>query len=147
MIRQVAVAASIALLGFSSQAMAGQMARLSSVQGSMLVNQNGRYTPVTSSTVLRSGDRLLAMNGDAKLTYADGCAVNVSARSMTTIGSQACGGDAKVTKASYQDDGMGGGGGYNNNDGWDFWVWAAFGVVTVTTVGIAMNNAKSPTSP
>lgn len=144
MIRQITVAATIALLGFSSQAMAGQTARLSSVQGSVLVNQNGRYTPVTSSTVLRSGDRLMAMNGDAKLTYADGCAVNVSARSMTTIGSQACGSDdAKVVRADY----VTSGGDRDDRNNGDFYVWLGFGVVTVAVMAMAMNHAHNPTSP
>jgi len=85
MIRQIVVTASIALLGISGQAMAAQSAKLGSVSGSVLVNQNGRFTPANETTTLRAGDRVLAMNGAAKLTYADGCAVTVAPRSMVTV--------------------------------------------------------------
>lgn len=135
MIRQIAVAASIALLGISGQAMAGQSVELSNVKGSVLVNQNGRYVPVTSTTALRAGDRVLAMNGDASLVYADGCKVNVSARSMATIGSEACGADEVIRvrqDETYTGDSAGA--------GWDFWLWATFGVVTVAATAAAISN-------
>ncbi|HEX6859852.1 MAG TPA: hypothetical protein VF138_06600 [Caulobacteraceae bacterium] len=141
MIRQIAVAASVALMAFAGQAAAGQKAQLSSVGGSVLVSQNGRYVPVTKSTVLRAGDRVLSLGGDAKLQYADGCVADVAAGSMTTLG--ACG-EAKVVRAQY-------GEGAPANAAWerrgDFYVWVVFGVVTFTVLAAAWNNDEDPHSP
>lgn len=146
MIRQSVVAASIALLGISGQAMAAQTAQLGSVSGSVLVNQNGRFAPVTEATQLRAGDRVLAMNGAAKLTYADGCAVDVAPRSMVTVSDAACGGEqAKLIRAQYTD---------ADNDGYyeagsnaDLWLWIGFGILTAAVVIAAWDDDESPVSP
>lgn len=144
MIRQIAVAASIALLGISGQAMAGQSVELSNVKGSVLVNQNGRYVPVTSTTALRAGDRVLAMNGDASLVYADGCKVNVSARSMSTIGSEACGADDVIRVADENNDGYEDSSQTTSNA--DLWLWIGFGVLTIVVTGAAIADDEDPTS-
>jgi hypothetical protein len=147
MIRQIAVAASVALLGISGQAMAAQTAQLASVQGTVLVNQNGRYSPVTSKTTLRAGDRVLAMNGGAQLTYANGCVVDVSARSMATVADAACGSDG-IVKAQYTE----GTGTYDGQEGTyyrdgDFWMFLAFGLLTVAVVVAAWSDDEDPESP
>jgi hypothetical protein len=147
MIRQIAVAASVALLGISGQAMAAQTAQLATVQGSVLVNQNGRYSPVTSKTTLRAGDRVLAMNGAAKLTYANGCVVDVSARSMATVSDAACGSD-NIVKAQYTE----GAGTYNGQEGTfsrdgDFWLFLGFGLLTAIVVAAAWSDDEQPESP
>lgn len=144
MIRQIAVAASIALLGISGQAMAGQSVELSNVKGSVLVNQNGRYVPVTSTTTLRAGDRVIAMNGDASLVYADGCKVNVSARSMATIGSEACGADDVIRVADENNDGYEDSSQTTSNT--DLWLWIGFGVVTVAVTAAALADDEDPVS-
>ncbi|MDO9334786.1 MAG: hypothetical protein EON95_00495 [Caulobacteraceae bacterium] len=151
MIRNVIVAASVGLLLTGQVAMAADGARLGGVQGSVLVNQNGRYVPVTSSTVLRAGDRVMAMDGSATVTYASGCSVAVSARSMATIGdSAACaGGSSNIVRAAYQDDQQGYGDAPTSppGQGWDFWLWATFGVVTVGVTAWAINDSNDPSSP
>jgi hypothetical protein len=142
MIRQIAVAASIALLGMSGQAMAGQTVQLSNVKGSVLVNQNGRYVPVESGTALRAGDRVLAMNGDAALVYANGCKVDVSARSMATIVDAPCAG-GEVVRAQYQSAPEG-----NAFAGdADLWLFVGFGLLTAVVVAAAFSDDEEPTSP
>ncbi len=143
MIRQIVVTASIALLGISGQAMAAQTAKLGGVSGSVLVNQNGRFTPATKTTTLRAGDRVLAMNGAAKLTYADGCSVNVAPRSMVTVSEKACAGeDAQLIRAQYGSDG-----GDSMDSNADLWLWLGFGVLTAVVVAAAYDNDESPVSP
>jgi hypothetical protein len=146
MIRQIAVAASIALLGISGQAMAAQTAQLASVTGSVLVNQNGRYVPA-SKTTLRAGDKVLAMNGGAKLTYANGCVVDMSARSMVTVSDAACGSD-NVIKAQYTE----GAGTYEGEEGrfyrdGDLWMFIGFGLLATAVVVAAWSDDEEPKSP
>jgi hypothetical protein len=148
MIRQVVVAASIALLGISGQAVAAQSAKLANVSGSVLVNQDGRFVPAKGSTALRAGDRVLAMNGGATLTYANGCKTTVVPHSMVTINDGACGG-AEIVKAQYTE---GQTGTYNGQQGTyhrdgDFWVFLAFGVLTAVVVAEAFSNDNEPHSP
>ena len=151
MIRNVIVAASVGLLLTGQVAMAAEGARLGGVQGSVLVNQNGRYVPVTASTVLRAGDRVMAMDGSATVTYGSGCSVAISARSMATIGDAAtcAGGSSNVVRAAYADDQEGYGSGPSDppGHGWDFWLWATFGVVTIGVTAAAINNGNDPSSP
>lgn len=147
MIRQIAVAASIALLGMSGQAMAGQSVQLSNVNGSVLVNQDGRYVPVTSKTTLRAGDRVLAMDGDASLVYADGCKVDLSAQSLATITDASCAADG-VVRAEY-DSAAGANayfGGSYNDGGADLWLFLGFGLLTAVVVGAAMSDDEDPVS-
>lgn len=146
MIRRIAVATTIGLL-LSSQALAGEV-RLAGVQGSVLVNQNGRYVPVTASTSLKAGDRVMAMDGSASVTYADGCKVSVGARSMATVGatSPCSAGSSNVVRAQ-SGDGYGDnkGGGYWDDNG--VWIWLGFGVVTAAVVGSAISDDETPSSP
>lgn len=150
MIRKVIVAASVGLLLTGQVAMAGDGASLGGVQGSVLVNQNGRYVPVTSTTVLKAGDRVMAMDGSATVTYGSGCSVAISARSMATIGSVAtcAGGSSNIVRSTFADEeGYGGGPTSEPGMGWDFWLWATFGVVTVGVTAMALNDANDPSSP
>ncbi|MBI1404582.1 MAG: hypothetical protein GC145_00480 [Caulobacter sp.] len=153
MIRKVVVAASVGLLLSSQMAMAAESVRLGGVQGSVLVNQNGRYVPVTASTVLRPGDRVMAMDGSATVSYGANCNVAIAARSMATVAaaSPCAGGSSNVIKTAYagggEDDQMGYGPTGDPGQGWDFWLWAGFGVVTVTAVAITVNDSNEPTSP
>jgi len=151
MIRKVIVAASVGLLLTGQAAIAAEGARLGGVQGSVLVNQNGRYVPVTSSTVLKAGDRVMAMDGSATVTYGSGCSVAVSARSMATIGDSAtcAGGSSNIVRAAYQDDQEGYGDAPTGEPGkgWDFWLWATFGVVTIGVTAVAIGDGNDPSSP
>lgn len=149
MIRRIAVAATVGLL-FTTSALAGET-RLGGVQGSVLVNQNGRYVPVTAGTTLKAGDRIMSMDGSASVTYADGCKVNVGARSMATVGTSspcASGSTSGVVRAAAADgykDGEGGHLWFDDNTG--LWMWLAFGAATAVVVGSAISDDETPSSP
>lgn len=152
MIRKVVVAAAVGLLFSSQMAMAAESVRLGGVQGSVLVNQNGRFVPVTSATVLRAGDRVMAMDGSATVSYGAGCNVAITARSMATVSAAnpCAGGSSNIVRASYagaDTDGYGEAPTTPPGAGWDFWVWAGFGLVTVTAVGVAIGDSNDPSSP
>ncbi|MBX3479449.1 MAG: hypothetical protein KF842_03550 [Caulobacter sp.] len=153
MIRKVVVAASVGLLLSSQVALAAESVRLGGVQGSVLVNQNGRYVPVTASTVLRPGDRVMAMDGSATVSYGAGCNVTVAARSMATVASTSpcVGGSSNVVKTSYSGAGdeQDGYGAPTDpaGQGWDFWTWATFGVITIGATAVAISNDNEPSSP
>jgi len=149
MIRRIAVAASIGLLLSGQAALAAEGVRLSAVSGSVMVNQNGRFAPAARGAALRAGDRIVATDGAANLTYADGCNVTVSARSMATVAavSPCAGGSSGLTKASMvtRADGDGGSSGYGDNT--DLWLWLGFGVVTVVATAAALDDNADPSSP
>jgi hypothetical protein len=151
MIRQVVVAASIALLGISGQAVAAQSAKLANVSGSVLVNQDGRFVPAKGSTTLSAGDRVLAMNGGATLAYADGCSVTVAPRTMATItDASPCGSSGKgITRVQYGNEGVPPppppAGPFNANP--DLWVWVGFGILTAAVVAAAFADDEEPVSP
>lgn len=99
---------SLAVIGslFASQALAAAApaARLASVDGPVLVNQGAGFTPVTESTVLHPGDRLLSLRGaHAHLIYANGCAVSLKANAMLTVADMAHGASCKVAAAQVAD--------------------------------------------
>jgi hypothetical protein len=61
-------------------------ARISSVSGSVLANQNGAMAPASADTSLSTGDRLIARDGSAEVTFADGCVVTLKTNSMLSVG-------------------------------------------------------------
>ena len=87
MIGKYAAVVAIGALCIAGQASAkdAAMAQLSAVKGSVMVNQGGKMVPATAGA-LRAGDRVVAANGSARLAYADGCVVSLSANGMATIG-------------------------------------------------------------
>ncbi|HET9159013.1 MAG TPA: hypothetical protein VFN88_00240, partial [Caulobacteraceae bacterium] len=61
--------------------------QVSSVSGAVAITQGGQTSALTSSTVLRPGDRVIAMDGgQAQVKFADGCVMHVQAKSMATVG-------------------------------------------------------------
>ena len=72
-------------------------------------------------------------------------------RSMATIGdaSTCAGGSSNIVRAAYQDGEQEGYGGPTGEpgQGWDFWLWATFGVVTIGVTAVALNDANDPSSP
>jgi hypothetical protein len=102
------VGVSLAVLGslMASQAFAAvsPVARLASVDGPVLVNQGAGFTPVTESTVLHPGDRLLSLRGaHAHLIYANGCAVSLKANAMLTVTDMARGASCKGAASQVAD--------------------------------------------
>lgn len=71
---------------------ADQMATLADIQGSVLVNQHGRYEAAVSGMALKSGDRLLVMKGgEALIRYPTGCEVTLPSNTILAVhGADAC---------------------------------------------------------
>ncbi len=173
MMRRVAVATAIGLL-LGGQAMAAE-ARLGAVSGSVMVSQNGRFMAATRGAVLQTGDRVMATNGSASLTYSDGCNVAVATRSMATVAavSPCAGGSSGVVKVrqgggqpGYSEGSIRGsiGGAEASEEDQDAYegsmcgsvglacgepalMWISAGIVTVAIVGKELNNDKKPNSP
>ena len=81
----VALAAvGIMLAGQASAATAA--AQISSVTGSVVASQNGRFAPATTSTVLTAGDRVVSRDGTASVKFADGCVISMKPQAMLTVG-------------------------------------------------------------
>ena len=95
MISKYAAVAAVGLLCLAGQASAmnATVAQLGAVKGAVMINQGGAYVTASSGTVLRAGDRIVAMEGGAaQLQSADGCAISVGSTAMATVGaSSPCG--------------------------------------------------------
>jgi len=66
-----------------------------------LVDRRDGLVPVPAAD-LKSGDRVVTMeSGAARMRYADGCTVSISARTVATVGSASpCAQDAGLVQAS-----------------------------------------------
>jgi hypothetical protein len=96
--------AAIMVAGFAGSASAG--ARISSTGGSVLVNKGIGYRPVLGSMQLNAGDRIMVRrSGSGKLSFADGCVVDLVPCLMTISDKSPC--KVKAQGAA----GLGGGGG------------------------------------
>ena len=152
MFRRAAAIAVMGLLVSGQAALAAEGARIGGVSGTVMVSQNGRLAPASAGSVLRSGDRVIAGNGSARVIYNDGCSVAISARSMGTVSavSPCAGGSSNVVKvstATAEDDDRGGRGGYGYGQDGDFWLWLGYGALTIGVVAAALNNDEQPVSP
>ena len=97
----VALAAAAAMIAGQAFA-ADPAAQLSAVRGEVLVSRDGKLVKAAPG-VLRSGDRVVArLDGEARLAYADGCAVTLKPGAMVTVSaaSPCAGGSGLVSAAS-----------------------------------------------
>lgn len=154
MFRRAAAFAAMGLLLSGQAALAAEGARLGGVSGTVMVSQNGRITPAAAGSVLRSGDRVIAANGSARLVYNDGCSVAISARTMGTVSavSPCAGGSSNVVKVSTvattaSDDDREGRRGYGWSNDRDFWLWLTYGAITVGVTAAALDDDEQPVSP
>jgi hypothetical protein len=99
MIGKFAAIAAISAL-MAGQAVAAE-ASLAQVKGNVLVSQGGKMVNASGVSSLRAGDRVVASNGAAKISYADGCVVSLNANGMATIGAASpCANGAGLVSAS-----------------------------------------------
>lgn len=77
-------AAGAMLLSGPAFAKDATVAQLSAITGAVNVSQNGKLSPAKAGA-LKVGDRVVAANGAATLSYADGCVVALKAQSMATV--------------------------------------------------------------
>lgn len=99
MIRTVTIATVCGALALAGPALAADAAKatITSVQGAVAVSQNGKFVEAKPGA-LRTGDRVVAKTGEARVAYADGCVVTLKAGSMATIGAASpCAGQGIVT--------------------------------------------------
>ena len=99
MIRTVTIATVCGALALAGPALAADAAKatITSVQGAVAVSQNGKFVEAKPGA-LRTGDRVVAKTGEARVSYADGCVVTLKAGSMATIGAASpCAGQGLVT--------------------------------------------------
>lgn len=78
------VIAGVLSLALAGAAHAAGAAQLSSVSGRVLIGRDGKLAPAAAGA-LKAGDRVIAADGAAQLTWADGCAVTLKAGAMITL--------------------------------------------------------------
>ena len=104
MISKYAAVAAVGLLCLAGQASAmdANVAQLSAVKGSVMVNQNGSYSKAGANAALKAGSKVVASaSSSAQVSYADGCVVTVAANAMATIGEKSpCASQAGLVRAS-----------------------------------------------
>jgi hypothetical protein len=83
--------AGVGLAGFGTAHADGtSQASVTSISGTVLVNQGQGFQPAVPGQTLRTGDRVIVTaRGGAHLLYAGGCGVNLAPGSMATIGTLA----------------------------------------------------------
>jgi hypothetical protein len=148
----VAAVAAASLMGGQALAQSAALPTLSGLQGAVYVDQGNGFVRADGRTVLHRGDRVMSARGGlAKISYSDGCNVQVGARALATINSQSpcAGGSApRAIKADYQSDassgGGGGGGGFGgiSTTGLVIGGVAAAGIIAVI-VGAATDHGSS----
>lgn len=93
-VRKIAsVATSLAVIGTSSVALAedAMYARLSQVQGNVLVDSGSGFAPASENLALSLGDRVMVTDGGgAVLDFGENCSLPLEAPSMTTVSETAC---------------------------------------------------------
>ncbi len=121
---KIAAVAATGLCFISGQVLAqnASLPTLSGLQGAVYVDQGNGFTRADARTVLHRGDRVMASHGGlVRLSYKDGCNVQVNSRTLATVGGQSpcAGGSApRLMKADYQSEapppssGSSGGGGF-----------------------------------
>lgn len=101
---RVALASALALALATGSALAGPVATLSDISGSVLVDSGKGFQKVSSATEVQPGSRVLvSKNSAAKLAYSAGCSASLSGNTITTVaGAEACSGATQVA-AQQQD--------------------------------------------
>jgi hypothetical protein len=76
----------IGALSFAGHAVAADAAAtLGGIDGAVSVAHDGQLSSA-SAGALAQGDRVIVADGAARVTFADGCVVDMSAQSMVTVG-------------------------------------------------------------
>lgn len=105
---KIAAVAATGLCFISGQVLAqnASLPTLSGLQGAVYVDQGNGFTRADAHTVLHRGDRVMASHGGlVRLSYKDGCNVQVNSRTLATVGGQspcAGGSSPRLMKADYQ---------------------------------------------
>jgi hypothetical protein len=137
-----------AVLAMASTSALAQGAKVSSAQGAVFANRAGQMTPVKAGSVIQSGDRIVATSGNARITYADGCNVAVTARSMVTVAdaSPCAGGSSGLVQVATGNNNPDGTRGYSADGRVMYWVGGVL-VTASTWAFIKRQRDKKPSSP
>ena len=101
MISKFAMLACGAMLFSLGQLASANAASLSSVQGEVLLDAGKGLKPVTGAANLKAGDTVIARKGSAKVTYPDGCTVNVDpGKSVAIVEKSPCAAQASAPSGS-----------------------------------------------
>jgi hypothetical protein len=134
----------VALLGSTlvgGSALAATSVSIGSIEGSVSLARNGVLKPATAGA-LEQGDRVVARDGSATLTYADGCVVDLAANAMAVVGaSSPCASGEGLIRASESPSAQG----FSNMTAGQA---IGVGLVTVLTLyGISEGLDDDPVSP
>ena len=88
MIKRIAAATAALGMLVAGPALAADAAKaqVSAVKGAVMVSQNGKLTTATRDSALRSGDRVVAKNGETSVKFSDGCQITLKPQAMLTVG-------------------------------------------------------------
>lgn len=79
----------LAAATFAGVASVGEAATVTSVSGEMLVNQGAGYRPMSGEGKLNAGSLVMVgAQGSARITYDDGCVVQVAPGRVELVGAQ-----------------------------------------------------------
>jgi len=144
MFRRAAALAVVGLLVSGQAALAAGVARIGSLSGTVMVSKNGQLVPATPGMELEPGDRVIAGKGSARIVYGDNCNIRVPGRTMETVSTKSpCAGGARTTTNVTSEPGRP----FFAASERDFWLWLGYGAITVTAVGVALDNDEQPVSP
>lgn len=101
---RVALASALAFAMAVGTAVAGPVATLSDISGSVLVDSGKGFQKVSSAAEVQPGSRVLvSKNSKATIAYAAGCSKALSGNSITTVaGANACSSQAQVAAQESQ---------------------------------------------
>lgn len=134
---RVALASAVAVVIATGSALAGPVAKLSDVSGSVLVDSGKGFQKVSSATEVSTGSRVLvSKGGTATLAYAAGCSKPLSANSITTVaGADACTGASQVAAQSDNTIGKCTNAAQNKSGKWVCYDWVPWTIGGAAVVG------------
>lgn len=146
--RQLGIAMAAAVVTCTS-AIAAQV---SPETGETLVNTGSGFKPISGPTEVASGAQVMVRpGGSAFIVYSDACSTRVGSERVWAVQAAAPCSAGKTTLDFTGRMSQNGETGMPNN-GWDFWTWATFGVITIGVTAVAINEfsddeENKPTSP
>jgi len=141
------IACTAALGLAAAPAFAGEAQRVATVSGAsdVLVVREGKVVSVQPGAALQSGDRVVTRgSAGAKVSFANGCAIDVPAASTVTVGASACGAPVQslaMSRASFP---------MKKANAADGGTWVVGGLALAAVIGgiiAATSGDSSPASP
>src|SRR4051812_40797532 len=81
------LAVGLTVLAGQASATTATLAQVSSLKGSVAIEQGGLTSALGAGAALKAGDRVVSMeDGQAQIKFADGCVIQVQANAVATVG-------------------------------------------------------------